>query len=87
MGALVFSCPFLTFTYSAAPFLWAEGGGLCPMSIYHEYILGVAQSILNLISVMHDFAERIHEIAQHVYDSYIRRTRSVHGWDDFGLDE
>ena len=53
----------------------------------HEYNWGVAQSILNLISLMHDFAERIHEIAQLVYDSYIRRTRSVHGWDDFGLDE
>ena len=36
---------------------------------------------------MHDFAKRIHEIAQLVYDSYIRRTRSVHGLDDFGLDE
>ena len=35
---------------------------------------------------MHDFAERIHEIAQLVYDSY-RRTRSVHGWYDFELDE
>ena len=53
----------------------------------HEYNWGVAQSILNLISVMHDFAKRIHEIAQLVYDSYIRRTRSVHGLDDFGLDE
>ena len=67
--------------FGGTPFWWAEG------QTAHEYNWGVAQSILNLISVMHDFAERIHGIAQLVYDSYIRRTRSVHGWDDFGLDE
>ena len=84
MGALVHSCPFLTFTYTRRhPYLVGRGGRSMP----HEYNWGVAQSILNLISVMHDFAKRIHEIAQLVYDSYIRRTRSVHGWDDFGLDE
>ena len=42
---------------------------------------------LKLKFLRHDLAERIHEIAQLVYDSYIRRTRSVHGLDDFGLDE
>ena len=75
--------PFLILNnlFGGTPFWWAEG------QTPHEYNWGVAQSTFNLISVIHDFAKRIHEIAQLVYDSYIRRTRSVHGWDDFGLDE